>query len=117
MPQVRRHHDPGTLSQELGQGPAFCHHAPILFKAATVAHETILMGKRDQVGFITLNRSDKIKPFSRHPDRELNQAWRQADADDRVRAVVVKGAGTSVSAGTDAFLSKRHIGVAGKVSG
>jgi len=64
------------------------------------------MGKRDQVGFITLNRPDKMNTFSSQLARELNQAWRQADADDQVQVVVIKGAGTGFSAGIDAFLSK-----------
>jgi len=62
---------------------------------------TIITETKDQVGFITLNRPEKMNTFSSQLARELNEALRQADADDQVRVVVVKGAGKAFSTGID----------------
>jgi enoyl-CoA hydratase/carnithine racemase len=61
----------------------------------------VIMEKRDQMGFITLNRPDKMNTFSSELARELNQALQSLDADDEVRVVVVKGAGKAFSTGID----------------
>lgn len=62
---------------------------------------TIITEKREQMGFITLNRPDKMNTFSSQLARELNDALRQLDADDQVRVVIVKGAGKAFSTGID----------------
>jgi enoyl-CoA hydratase/carnithine racemase len=62
---------------------------------------TVLVEKKDRVGIITLNRPDKMNTFSSQLARELNDALRQADADDQVRVVIVKGAGKAFSTGID----------------
>ncbi len=61
----------------------------------------VIMEKRDQMGFITLNRPDKMNTFSSELARELNQALQSLDADEEVRVVVVKGAGKAFSTGID----------------
>ncbi len=66
-----------------------------------MAYETILVEKRDQVGFLTLNRPEKLNTFSRQLARELNDALRQLDADDQVRVVILKGSGKAFSTGID----------------
>jgi len=62
---------------------------------------TILVEPKDKVGVITLNRPDKYNTFSTTLARELNDALRQLDKDDRVLAVIVKGAGKAFSTGID----------------
>jgi enoyl-CoA hydratase/carnithine racemase len=62
---------------------------------------TIILEKKDQLSFITLNRPEKMNTFSSQLTQELNEALRQADADDQVRVVIVKGAGKAFSTGID----------------
>jgi enoyl-CoA hydratase/carnithine racemase len=62
---------------------------------------TIILEKKDQLSFITLNRPEKMNTFSSQLAQELNEALRQADADDQVRVVIVKGAGKAFSTGID----------------
>jgi enoyl-CoA hydratase/carnithine racemase len=62
---------------------------------------TIILEKKDRLSFITLNRPDKMNTFSSQLARELNEALRQADADDQVQVVIVKGAGKAFSTGID----------------
>lgn len=50
---------------------------------------------------ITLNRPEKHNAFTQTMADELCQAFRLFDADDRVRAVVVTGAGKMFCAGAD----------------
>lgn len=66
-----------------------------------MAYETILTEVKDQIGFLTLNRPDKLNTFNRKLARELNDALRQFDAEEAVRVVIVKGAGKAFSTGID----------------
>lgn len=66
-----------------------------------MADATIALEQRDQIGFLTLNRPDKMNTFSSELARELNAALRQMDADPAVRLVIVKGAGRAFSTGID----------------
>jgi len=50
---------------------------------------------------ITLARPDKLNAFTGRMMHELIDAFDQADADDRVRAVIVTGAGRAFCAGAD----------------
>ncbi|HBZ68244.1 MAG TPA: enoyl-CoA hydratase/isomerase family protein [Deltaproteobacteria bacterium] len=53
------------------------------------------------VGSLTLNRPDRLNPLSTATLRELVAAARWFDGQDEVKAVVVRGAGRSFSAGAD----------------
>ena len=55
----------------------------------------------DYVGEITLNRPQNLNTFTTTLARELSQALRELDADQRVRVVIVKGAGKAFCAGID----------------
>lgn len=62
---------------------------------------TILVEKRDRIGFLTLNRPEKMNTFSSQLARELNDQLRALDADDSVGVVIIKGAGRAFSTGID----------------
>jgi enoyl-CoA hydratase/carnithine racemase len=53
------------------------------------------------VATITMNRPDRLNAFTITMQREMNAAFDLADADDRVRAVIVTGAGRGFCAGAD----------------
>ncbi|HKQ66797.1 MAG TPA: crotonase/enoyl-CoA hydratase family protein [Methylomirabilota bacterium] len=55
----------------------------------------------DGVCTVTLNRPERLNAVTTNTIDELNEAWDRADADDRVRAVVVTGAGRAFCAGAD----------------
>ena len=63
--------------------------------------ETVIVEIRDGLGFITLNRPDKMNTFSSQLARELNEALRQLDLQEQVQVVIVKGAGKAFSTGID----------------
>jgi len=62
----------------------------------------------DHIGTITLNRPEQLNTFDDMMARELDQAVWALEADPRVRAVIVKGAGKAFCAGIDirAFAGK-----------
>ena len=55
----------------------------------------------DRVLTITLDRPDRLNAYTPTMQRELLEAFDQADADDDVRAVIVTGAGRGFCAGAD----------------
>ena len=55
----------------------------------------------DGVAVLTLDGPDTLNAISAETARQLSEAYRACDADDRVRAVVVTGAGRAFSAGAD----------------
>ena len=55
----------------------------------------------DGVCTVTLNRPERLNAVTTNTIDELNEAWERADADDRVRAVIVTGAGRAFCAGAD----------------
>ena len=65
------------------------------------AYETIEVGVDDGVMTITLNRPDRLNAFTPAMMRELIAAFDEADRDDRVRAVIMTGAGRAYCAGAD----------------
>lgn len=58
-----------------------------------MAYETLLFEKRDGIGFITVNRPQKLNALNRLVLEELDSGFRSVAADDEVRAVIVTGAG------------------------
>ena len=62
---------------------------------------TILLEYRDRVGLLTLNRPEKFNTFSTELAEELNAALLQAEEEEQVGVVVVKGAGKAFSTGID----------------
>lgn len=64
-------------------------------------YSEIIYEVADGVATITLNRPDRLNAFTSTMARELANAYRQADADDDVRVVIVTGAGRGFCAGAD----------------
>src|ERR1700733_3477697 len=50
---------------------------------------------------ITLNRPDKLNAYTGAMGSEIEDAFRSADADDNVRAIIVTGSGRAFCAGAD----------------
>jgi enoyl-CoA hydratase/carnithine racemase len=68
---------------------------------AAVAFQTIRYDADEGVATLTLARPEKLNAVNETMIGELLQAFDAADADDRVRAVVVTGAGRAFCAGAD----------------
>ncbi len=62
----------------------------------------VLVGRRGRVGIVTLNRPAKLNALNAQLVEELDQAFRDLDADEEIGAIVVTGAGDrAFSAGGD----------------
>src|ERR1700684_2174672 len=66
-----------------------------------MAYETIKYEVAEQILTITLNRPDKLNAFNAAMQKELIDAFDQADKNDNIRAIVVTGAGRGFCAGAD----------------
>lgn len=66
-----------------------------------MAYEDLIYEKRGFTAWITLNRPDKLNALRENLVRELYRALEQAEADEDVRVVVLRGAGRAFSAGYD----------------
>jgi methylglutaconyl-CoA hydratase len=72
--------------------------------------ENLLVEKRDQVAFVTLNRPEIRNAFDETLIANLTRALRELDSDATVRAVVLAGAGPAFCAGADLNWMKRMAG-------
>ena len=63
--------------------------------------ETILYDVEGPMGIITLNRPDKLNAINGVMVKELNLALDQAEHDDTVRVIILRGAGRAFSSGFD----------------
>ena len=72
--------------------------------------ENLLVEKRDQVAFVTLNRPEIRNAFDDTLIASLTRALRDLDTDASVRAVVLAGAGAAFCAGADLSWMKRMAG-------
>jgi enoyl-CoA hydratase/carnithine racemase len=70
-------------------------------RGANMAYEHIRFEVDDRVATITLNRPDQRNAYSGLMGDELARAYRECDADDAVRAVVLTGAGRAFCVGAD----------------
>jgi enoyl-CoA hydratase/carnithine racemase len=64
-------------------------------------YEQILYTVTERVATITLNRPDRLNAWTRKMQSELREAFRAAERDSEVRAIVVTGAGRGFCAGAD----------------
>jgi enoyl-CoA hydratase/carnithine racemase len=63
--------------------------------------EEVLYSLADGVATITLNRPDRLNALNSAMYHGLTEAFDQTDRDDKVRAVIVTGAGRAFCAGAD----------------
>ena len=70
-------------------------------KIAAMDSQDIRYDVADGIATVTLHRPDKLNAFTRRMRDELIRAFAQADDDDRVRVVIVTGAGRAFCAGAD----------------
>lgn len=66
-----------------------------------MSFETLLYAVDDGVCTVTLNRPEKLNAVTPRSIEDLTAAFDEADRDDRVRAVIVTGAGRAFCAGAD----------------
>ena len=63
--------------------------------------QTVLYQADGPIGTITLNRPEKMNAFGAQMLADFDAALTQAERDDSVRVVIIKGAGRAFSAGYD----------------
>ena len=63
--------------------------------------ELVLYEQIDAVAVISVNRPERLNAMDQAMLKELNQAAERAEQDDRIRAVVLTGAGNAFSSGFD----------------
>ena len=66
-----------------------------------MAYETIIVEVEDHVALITLNRPDALNALNDQLLKELAQALQEAQANDKVRCVVLTGSDKAFAAGAD----------------
>jgi 2-(1,2-epoxy-1,2-dihydrophenyl)acetyl-CoA isomerase len=64
-------------------------------------YENVLVDVRDGIGTLTLNRPEKLNAFAGRMRQEIAEAVSAMAADDRVRVIVITGAGRAFCAGAD----------------
>ena len=64
-------------------------------------YETLQWEVTEKVGILTLNRPEKLNSFNLRMFEEIKEVLRKAKDDSTTRAIVIKGSGTSFSAGGD----------------
>lgn len=75
-----------------------------------MSYQTIIVEKKEHLGWITLNRPEAKNTFTIPLAQELNAALRDLDDDAGVRVIVVRAAGRHFSVGIDLgeFKGKSH---------
>jgi len=64
-------------------------------------YETIDFNTENGVGWLTLNRPEKLNAFTFTMNQELTDALKRAEKDESVRALVISGSGRAFCAGQD----------------
>ena len=62
---------------------------------------TVLLEKRDNIAIVTLNRPEQMNALSRELRNDFCAAFKQCQADDAIRVVIVTGNGKAFCAGFD----------------
>jgi enoyl-CoA hydratase/carnithine racemase len=79
-----------------------------------MAYETITCDIDRPFMVITLNRPNKLNAYTSAMGTEIADAFRSADADDAVRAIIVTGAGRAFCAGADVSGGARSFDTSGQ---
>src|SRR6202167_4910071 len=66
-----------------------------------MSYQDLIYGVEDKVATITLNRPDRMNALSRNLEAEIHRALDEADADRKVRAIILTGNGAAFCAGYD----------------
>jgi 2-(1,2-epoxy-1,2-dihydrophenyl)acetyl-CoA isomerase len=66
-----------------------------------MGYEQILFERRERLGLITLNRSERLNAWTWRMAREMSEAIEACNADPEVGAIVLTGAGRGFCAGAD----------------
>ena len=64
-----------------------------------MAFENLLYKKRDGIGFVTVNRPEKLNALNRKTMDELEECFQEIESDDEVRVVILTGAGEKAFVG------------------
>ena len=75
-----------------------------------MAYENILYEKKDRIARVTLNRPEKMNALSHALLEEYADALTEAERDEEIGVVIVKGAGRAFSAGYDVGGGRRSYG-------
>src|SRR3954471_22234212 len=68
---------------------------------APMSYVDLIYSVKDRIATITLNRPDRMNAITPNLQAELHRAFDEADADRRVRVIVLTGAGAAFCAGFD----------------
>ncbi len=82
-----------------------------------MAYQDLIYDVEDKIATITLNRPDRMNAITPQLQKELHQAFDEADADRNVRVIILTGAGKGFCSGYDQTVVKdgpRKIDPAGK---
>jgi enoyl-CoA hydratase/carnithine racemase len=66
-----------------------------------MAYETILLERKEGIGYLTLNRPDRANTISRQLGADLVSAMEEVEADPEYRVVILTGAGRHFCGGAD----------------
>ena len=80
-------------------------------------YETLLVEKRGHVAWLYFNRPDALNAFNVQMTDDLNDAWKELDADDDVRVIVNTGKGRAFQTGVDVKEVSEAGGMAGRGAG
>jgi len=64
-----------------------------------MAFENLLYEKRNGIGYVTVNRPEKLNALNRKTMDELEECFHEIESDDEVRAVILTGAGEKAFVG------------------
>jgi len=64
-------------------------------------YKTILVEKRDEIAILTLNRPEKLNAINLDMKKEICRAMDELENDEKIRVVVMTGAGRAFSSGHD----------------
>jgi enoyl-CoA hydratase/carnithine racemase len=78
-----------------------------------MAYETITLTKDQGIATITLNRPQRLNAWTPQMGTELAHAFRDADRDGGVRAIILTGAGRAFCAGADMDFFAQQIAAGG----
>ena len=71
------------------------------------AYEDVLYAVEDGVAVVTLNRPDKLNAWTGAMEKSVKAAMAEASADEKVRVIVLTGAGRGFCAGADMDLLQK----------